>query len=52
MPKGDFNKVASGNGYCCVTEFSPFPDVIIISFLWAAIIIDTGEPVAVEINTN
>ena len=50
--KGDFNKVASGNGYCCVTELSPFPDVIIISFLWAAIIIDTGEPVAVEINTN
>ena len=51
MPKCDFNKVASGNGYCAVNELFQFPDIIIVCLLWAAVFTDTGEPAAVEINT-
>ena len=48
MPKCDFNKVASGNGYCSVSERFPFPDIIILSLLWVAVIIDAAEPATIE----
>ena len=49
MPKCDFSKVASGNGYSSVNELFSFSDIIIVCLLWAAVFTDTGEPV--EINT-
>ena len=52
MSKCDFNKVASGNGYCSVSELFSFPDIIIVRLLWVAVIIDAVESATVEINTN